>query len=122
MRLAKLLSDRLERFYALCPEVDGKKLTPTGESTIATFNRKYATNKLSPASFTRASSFHAPTFASLADYDKGLASSEQSVRKALAQLDKTCDTLEAAEEQRKAQESRPDQNQNGNGRSGFGLE
>ena len=107
LRLASLLRDRFEKFYALCPEIDGKKMGSTESSTVASFNKKFASSKLSPTSTSRANAFHAPTAQSLVDYDKALASSEQSVRKALTQLEKTCDTMEAAEEQRKAQEERP---------------
>ena len=94
--------------FAMCPEVEVRIIEDDEqqESTIATFDRQAARKKLSPLSSSRTKTLVTPTKQSLADYDKAMTSVEQSVRKALLQLDKTSDCLEAQEEQRKAHEER----------------
>lgn len=92
----------------MCPEVENLASKPDfPEGSVAlTFNREFAVQKLSPTSSCRSRAFHAPTQASLVEYDKALTSSEQTVRKALTQLEKTVDTCEAAAEQMRAQQER----------------
>lgn len=89
------------------PDVQLSSMTSDKDSIIAEFDKSSAVSKLSPLSHSRRKTLLAPTKQSLQDYDKTMVSSEQSVRKALVQLDKTIDTLEAAEEQRLEQERRP---------------
>jgi len=91
--------------FAMCPDLEIVDTEGQG-STVATFDKNVSIKKLSPLSSSRAKTLLTPTKQSLADYEKSMTSVEQSVRKALLQLDKTSDCLEAQEEQRKAHEER----------------
>ena len=104
VRLAALVTERFEKMFAMCPDLVVQ--TEGQDSTVAKFDKTALIKKLSPLSSTRAKTLLAPTKQSLADYEKSMTSIEQSVRKALLQLDKTSDCLEAQEEQRKAHEER----------------
>lgn len=95
---------RLEKLLALGPE----SLNPPPDSVLGKFDRQTAVGKLSPTSGKKRTAILAnPTKQALADYEKIMASCEQSLKKALAQLDKTTDALQTAKEEAEAHAQRP---------------
>ena len=105
-RLASILRKRFERLYALAPR-DVESSQSTSEfSVLAQVCRTEASSKLSPASVTKVQSLAKPDKGTVADYDKALTSVEQSVRKALASLEKLYKEEKAEEERKQAHEER----------------
>lgn len=97
LRLASILSARFERMYAQSP-----KTIDAPSTVLAKFDKQEAASKLSPLSAARVRALAAPSKASVADYDKNMTSVEQSVRKALASLEKATIQFKAAKEQQEA--------------------
>lgn len=111
IRLAALVKARFEKMLAMAPEVT--KGSDTELKFLDTFNREEGITKLSPMSVTKAKTLQAPTVQSLKDYDKAMISVEQACRKAVSSLEKTTDSMEQAEEQKRAQAQRPGPRQGG---------
>ena len=98
-----VLRSRLERMYALAPDKDFEIPNNTALSAL---NAEEVESKLSPPSQAMFRALSHPTKSGINDYDKAMASTEQSVRKALTQLEKLTDSLRTAEAQRAAHEER----------------
>lgn len=109
-RLIGCVLGRLEKLFALGP---ADALTPDVETAFSRFDKEKAIEKLSPTTGRkRLAVFTNPTKQALADYDKIMTSADQSLRKAITQLDKTTDGLQAAKEEAAAHAERQGSTQN----------
>ena len=98
-----VLRNRLERLYALAPD---KNFDIPQHTALSEVDGAELQTKLSPPSQAMVRALAHPTKSGIADYDKAMMSTEQSVRKALVALEKMTDSLRAAEAQRTAHQER----------------
>ena len=93
----------MEKLIALGPD----SFEVPMDSAFSKLDIAAAVGKLSPTSGRKKSAvLQNPNKQSITDYDKIMTSHEQSLRKALAQLDKTTESLQAAKEEAEAHEKR----------------
>ena len=106
--LSCILRLRLERMYAMLPGGSDDAMFPD-DTVVGQFSKGEALNKLSPTSALKLKSLEDErnlTKAGLSEFDKGMASIDASVNKALALLNKTCTELQVQKEKDQAKEER----------------
>ena len=102
--LIDIVSVRLERLYALLPNADSCQFPK--DSAASAFCAVASRDKLSPLSSSKLKALDAPTKAGLQEYEKSMASAEQSLNKALLLLNKTYTEMQIAAEREKAKDQR----------------
>ena len=101
--LVSIVKLRLERMYNMLPP--GQSPTFPEDSTASSFEAA-SREKLSPITGSKLRALDDPSKASLTEYDKTMASAEQSLVKATQLLTKTFTELQVASERERAKEER----------------